>query len=84
MEIIIYTTTGCEWCSKVRELLQRANITDYIERKVGIDYDVATFHEEWPQARAYPVVIVNGEFVGGLIELAKLFLKLGLVSSKKK
>ena len=37
-----------------------------------------------PQARAYPVVIVDGEFVGGLIELAKLFLKLGLVSSKKK
>ena len=29
-------------------------------------------------------LIVDGEFVGGLIELAKLFLKLGLVSSKKK
>ena len=46
MEIIIYTTTGCEWCSKVKELLQRANITDYVERKVGIDYDVPTFHED--------------------------------------
>ena len=84
MDITIYTTNGCEYCSKTKELLQRAKITDYVERKVGVDYDVATFHEEWPQARAYPVVIVDGEFVGGLIELAKLFLKLGLVSSKKK
>ena len=35
------------------------------------------------QIRAFPVVLIDDEFVGGLIENAKLFLKKGLVTSSK-
>ena len=33
------------------------------------------------QIRAFPVVLIDDEFVGGLIETAKIFLKKGLVTA---
>ena len=33
------------------------------------------------QIRAFPVVLIDDEFVGGLVETAKIFLKKGLVTA---
>ena len=35
------------------------------------------------QLSGFPVVIIDDELIGGLIETAKLFLKKGLVTSSK-
>ena len=84
MEIIIYTTYGCKWCSRTKELFARAEV-EYEERQVGTsEWDAAEFSATYPEAKAYPYVIIDGEPVGGLVETAKIFLERGLVSAPQK
>ncbi len=82
MEIIIYTTEGCFYCEKIKELCVRANV-EYTSYLVGTDIEQKEFVKKYPLAQGYPYVIIDGEIVGGLVETARLFLKKGLVSSGK-
>ena len=38
---------------------------------------------QYPNALGYPYVIIDGEELGGLVEVAKYLVKNGYVSSKK-
>ena len=48
MKIKIYSTPGCFYCTKLKELFERANITDYDEQicasgdEVRVDYPEAS------------------------------------------
>ena len=82
MEITIYTSQGCQWCDRMKELMERAN-QEYTEQ-VWQELDGDTQEEivrQYPTIRSFPVAIIDGEFVGGLIETAKKFLADGLVTS---
>jgi len=83
MKIEIYTIPGCMWCSKTEKLLQRANINDYKKYIVGKDIERTTVQERFPFADGYPIIVVDDEVIPGIVDLAKLFVKKGLVSSKK-
>ena len=82
MEIKIYTTEGCFYCEKIKELCVRADV-EYTSYLVGTDITQVEFQKKFPFAMGYPYVIIDGEIVGGLVETARLFLKKGLVSSGK-
>ena len=41
------------------------------------------FNNLYPGVRSFPYVIIDDNPVGGLVETVKLFVKEGLVSSKK-
>ena len=82
MEIIAYTTYGCFYCDKLKELFSRANVNATLV-SVGSDIKKEEFLSKYPNVTGYPYVIIDGEPVGGLVETAKLFLEKGLVSSKK-
>jgi len=82
MEIKIYTTEGCFYCEKIKELCLRADV-EYTSYLVGTDISTKQFQQDYPFAMGYPYVIIDGEIVGGLVETARLFLKKGLVSSGK-
>lgn len=83
MKIEIYTVPNCTWCSKTEKLLAMANISDYKKYVVGEDVPSDFILEKYPMARGYPVIFIDGEFIDGIIELTKLFIQKGLVSSKK-
>jgi glutaredoxin len=84
MEIIIYTTPGCTWCSRTKELFARAEV-EYEERQLGTsEWDAAEFSATYPDAKSYPYVIIDGTPVGGLVDTAKLFLERGLVTAPNK
>lgn len=83
MEIIIYKTTGCGYCAKVVQLMERANV-DYKSILVGEDLTREEFKEKHPEAHGFPHVVIDGIPVGGLTDTVKLFVERGLVSSKKK
>ena len=78
MEIKVYTTKDCYYCKQLKELLKRANITEYTE--LGRD----ELKNDLPEADTFPQVIIDGEYIGGLVDTAKLFLEKGLVSAPKK
>ena len=82
MEILIYTTSGCFYCDQAKKLCERANV-DYQTQEVGVDITREDFTTSYPHVKAYPYVIIDGKEMGTLVDLAKHFLKEGLVSVNK-
>jgi glutaredoxin 3 len=83
MDIIVYTTPGCTYCSQVKELFNRADL-EYAEVLVNTLELKEEMLSKYPQAKTYPHVIIDGESIGGLVATAKLFLEKGLVATKRK
>jgi glutaredoxin len=84
MEIEIYTVPNCIWCSKTEKLLEMANISEYKKHIVGEGGITSEYiQRKFPTLGGYPIIIVDGKTIPGVIELAKLFIEKGLVSSKK-
>lgn len=82
MEITIYTTFGCIYCEKIKELMKRADVK-YTPVVVGKDITREEFKIKYPFAPGFPYTIIDGKEIGGLTETVKLFVEQGLVSSKK-
>jgi glutaredoxin len=82
MEITAYTMPGCSSCGILKELFERASVV-YEEVVVKKDVTLENFQSMFPQIRGFPFVVIDGENVGGLVEVAKIFVQKGLVSSKK-
>ena len=81
MKIKIYSTKGCFYCTKLKELFERANITDYEEQVCTSGDEVRV---DYPEAKSFPYVIIDGEVIGGRVETAKFFVEKNLVSSSTK
>jgi len=82
MQITIYTIPGCSYCTHVKELMRRANLS-YEDYLVGKDITKTQLLQEYPLAQGFPYVIIDGEPVGGLTQTAKYLVDRGLVKSKK-
>jgi glutaredoxin len=82
MEIIAYTSTGCFYCDKLKELFERAQLP-YTAVTVRKDITIQEFTKQFPLVDTYPHVIIDGEEIGGLTQTAKFLLDKGLVSPKK-
>lgn len=83
MKVEIYTSPGCVWCDKAVKLLEMAKITDYDKYVVGENIQAEEVRVKYPMSSGYPIIIIDGENVGGVVGAAKKFIELGLVSSKK-
>lgn len=81
MEIVIYKISGCKYCVKIEELMHRANL-EYKSIHVGKDMTRQQFSELYPSATGFPYTIIDGEPIGGLVDVVKLFVEKKLVSSK--
>lgn len=85
MEIVAYTTQGCFYCDQLKELIRRADLVEQTKFfTVGEDIDRETFVETFPDAAGFPLVLIDGERVGGLVETAKVFVDRKLVTSRNK
>ena len=84
MEITIYTSNGCVWCVRMRELLKRAKLkyTEINWQSLSGD-EQQELSNKYPQMSSFPVAVIDGEYIGGLVPVAKMFLEKGLVSAKK-
>ena len=82
MEILIYTTSGCFYCDQAKKLCERANV-NYQTKEIGVDISKEDFTKLYPHVIGSPFVIIDGNEIGNLVDLAKHFLKEGLVSVNK-
>ena len=71
MQIIVYSKDNCVYCDKAKNLL-KTKAVEHIEYKLGKDFDRDTLLEQFPDARSFPVITVNKEFIGGYNELETL------------
>lgn len=66
--IEIYGREDCGYCVKAKELLEEYKIP-FKYYLVGQDIDVGSVLERFPGVRTVPIVVNNGNMVGGYTEL---------------
>ncbi|MFA6889055.1 MAG: glutaredoxin domain-containing protein [Candidatus Woesearchaeota archaeon] len=64
MPVIVYSTSACPWCVKVKEFLKQNNVT-FEDRNVGEDAESLQEMEEKSGQRGVPVIDVNGVIITG-------------------
>lgn len=72
MKFVMYSKDGCDYCDKARDFL-RSQGKELIEYKLGKDFSREMLKEVFPQAPTYPVITVNGEYLGGCTELIQKY-----------
>jgi len=66
--IYIWGKPGCPSCEKAKLTLDNRNI-QYEYRQLGVDFDREEVLTEFPEARTFPQIIINGEKVGGFEQM---------------
>jgi glutaredoxin 3 len=69
--MIIYTKDACGYCVKAKALAKQRGI-EYREMKLGVDVTREEVVSLFPNARTFPIIVIDGEVVGGYAEFAAL------------
>tara|TARA_B100000900_G_scaffold75181_1_gene60065 strand:+ start:820 stop:1080 length:261 start_codon:yes stop_codon:yes gene_type:complete len=68
--IEIWGKPVCPYCIKAKHLCERLNI-DYEYKELGKDFDREVIMEQFPGARTFPQIKVNGKAIGGYEQLTQ-------------
>lgn len=66
--VVLYTKDNCSYCMNAKSLLTNKNIP-YKEMKLGEDFTRETLLEMFPEAKTFPVIVVDGFNIGGYVQL---------------
>jgi len=69
--IIIYGKTQCGYCDMAKRLCETRGL-DFEYKQLDKDFTREVILEEFPGARTFPQIIVDGEKIGGYTELEAL------------
>lgn len=70
MTIEIYTKDDCSFCTNAKNLLRIHN-KDFVEYKLNEDFTREILLSKFPEAKTYPVVVVDGFHIGGYDQLQR-------------
>ena len=73
--IEVYSKDGCSSCVSARSLLT-AHGLQFIEKKLGRDFTREWLLETYPNARTFPVIVVDGFNIGGFVQLTEMIDKI--------
>jgi glutaredoxin len=59
MHIVVYSKENCPACVQVKQFLENKKAS-YIEKKLNEDFTVEQLLETYSDARAFPVVVIDG------------------------
>ncbi len=83
MEIKIFTTNGCGYCSKMKELMDRTGL-EYKEYRLGRTLTIEEYHKYFPDHSSFPRLVIDEQPIGDLVEAVRYFVERGMISTKKK
>jgi|TARA_B100001093_G_scaffold508126_2_gene569717 glutaredoxin 3 len=66
--IEIYGKTFCSYCDKAKALCEREGY-EYKYKQLDEDFTREGFFDLFPTARTFPQIKINGDSIGGYIEL---------------
>ena len=72
MLIELYTRDGCEYCEKTKELLEN-KLLNYNENIIGKTINREDVLKKFPGRKLLPIVVINGNLIGGYTETKKFF-----------
>ena len=70
--IEIYSKKNCSYCAQTRNFLKDGAIP-FREYKLDEDFTKEILKEKYPSASTYPVIIVDGFYIGGFVQLKEQF-----------
>jgi glutaredoxin len=68
MNVILYTKDNCSYCTNAKLLLTSKGLS-FTEMKLGEDFTRETLLEMFPEARTFPVIVIDGFNIGGYVQL---------------
>ena len=68
--IEIYSKDDCVFCTKAKALLKE-NGKEFFDYKLGEDFTRETLLSKFPEARTFPVIVIDGMNIGGYDQLVK-------------
>jgi len=68
MQVEIYTKLNCSYCALAKQILNQNNIA-FTESVLEKDFTRETLKEKFPTATSYPVIVLDGYFIGGYNQL---------------
>ena len=66
--IEIWSKPNCEFCDKA-EMLCKMKSLEYKKYMLDVDYTREDFVNKFPEARTFPQITMDGNYIGGFTEL---------------
>jgi glutaredoxin 3 len=66
----IWSKPNCPYCSRAKNILRSSNII-FTEKVLDKDFTREILQETYPTAKTFPVVVVDGFYIGGYSQLAE-------------
>ena len=66
----IYSKPSCGYCLQAKDLLEQ-NKLEFEYKQLGTHYLLQEFMELFPDARTFPMIVKDGEVVGGYNDLCE-------------
>lgn len=70
MTIEVYSKNNCSFCDQAKQILRIHN-KDYIEYKLDEDFTREILLSKFPEAKTFPVIVVDGFNIGGFDQLKR-------------
>ena len=70
MNFTVYSREGCPYCTKIQQVLQLAELRHVIY-KLDRDIDRPSFYSQFGKGSTFPLVVLNGDNLGGCSDTVK-------------
>jgi glutaredoxin len=70
--IVMYSRNECSYCDQARALLKTQN-AEFVEWKLDQHFSRTALKSAFPTADTFPVIVVNGKFIGGYTQLHDMY-----------
>jgi glutaredoxin len=71
MHITVYTKPNCNFCEEFKTTARNLNLR-FEEKRLGVHFAREHLKELYPSAETYPVVVVDGYYIGGFTEFKNM------------
>ena len=68
--VMIWSKPDCPYCNSAKNVLRNHNIA-FEEKMLDRDFTREILLETYPSAKTFPVVVVDGFYIGGYTQLAQ-------------
>ena len=69
-DVVIWSKPDCPYCTRAKNVLRINNIS-FTERMLNRDFTREQLLETYPTAKSFPVVVLDGFYIGGYTQLAE-------------
>jgi glutaredoxin len=79
MKFTVYSKHGCPYCTKIKQVLELANL-EHVVYTLGENFDRDGFYAEFGEGSTFPQVILNDqEHLGGCMDTVQYLKEQNLV-----